>query len=360
MTTASEEQLSNLLKKLYQHSLEAIFFFDSDGKLISANAAAQQIIEPDVYRKIVEGEAKAMCLTCRGYMSEDEQMTCVSCFMANRTENISSFQLYLETKGKGIVPYSASFQQIDPEQKTVVLMLRDLTRQWRTQTTLNERLRVKQVIKAQEDERKRISRELHDSVAQEVLSSLVDLRILKYMNIEGDVLEKVRQTEGALMRLLDEIRHLSVELRPATLDDLGLEAAFRTHFKWLEKNYGLSVHFTSNLDAKRYEGEIETVVYRIGQEAVLNALKYAEVEDVFVTLAEEGGCLQLNVQDEGIGFDVNEFLPKGTGLGLFGMRERIELVEGELNISSNQGQGTDIQARIPLKKERKASENHHR
>ena len=120
----------------------------------------------------------------------------------------------------------------------------------------------KSVIKAQEDERKRISRELHDSVAQEMLSSLVDLRVLKYMDINEEVLKKIQQTEGSLMRLLDDIRFLSVELRPATLDDLGLEAAFRTHFKWIEKNYGFVIEFTAELQAKRYEDEIETVVYR--------------------------------------------------------------------------------------------------
>ena len=90
------------------------------------------------------------------------------------------------------------------------------------------------------------------------------------------IVAKVRQTEGTLMRLLEDIQHLSVELRPSTLDDLGLEAAFRTHFKTVEKNYGLIVHFTSSIGSKRYEGEIETAVYRICQEAVLNALKYAE------------------------------------------------------------------------------------
>src|SRR5690606_6583515 len=126
---------------------------------------------------------------------------------------------------------------------------------------------------------------------------LVDIRLLKYMNIEGEALAKVKETEIELMRLLDDIRHLSVELRPATLDDLGLEAAFRTHFKWLEKNYGLVVHFTAELDSKRYEGEIETVVYRICQEAIFNALKYAETDDAAVRLFEKEGTLILHVID---------------------------------------------------------------
>ena len=98
-------------------------------------------------------------------------------------------------------------QMIDEETGIRVFMLRDLTHQFKTQEELNRKLLMKRVIKAQEDERKRLSRELHDSVAQEMLGSLVDLRVLKYMNIEEEVLKKVQQTEGSLMRLLDDIRH---------------------------------------------------------------------------------------------------------------------------------------------------------
>jgi len=223
-----------------------------------------------------------------------------------------------------------------------------LTKQYKTQEMLNQKMITKNIIKAQEDERKRISRELHDGVAQEVLSSLVELRVLKYMNVDAEVLKKVQQTEGSLMRLLDDIRHLSVELRPATLDDLGMEAAFRTHFKWIEKNYGLVVHFTAELDSKRYEGEIETVVYRICQEAVFNALKYAGTDDLAVRLFEEDGYLKLHVIDEGIGFNLNSIHPKGTGLGLYGMRERAELVEGRTTILSKPGNGTSVRLEIPL------------
>jgi len=179
---------------------------------------------------------------------------------------------------------------------------------------------------------------------------LVELRVLKYMNIDAEVLKKVQQTEGSLMRLLDDIRHLSVELRPATLDDLGLEAAFRTHFKWIGKNYGLIVHFISELEAKRYGGEIETVVYRICQEAVFNALKYANTDEISVRLFEKDGYLKLHVIDEGLGFDLNEINPKGTGLGLYGMRERATLVEGNIIILSEQGKGTNVRLEIPLTK----------
>lgn len=341
-------QLTSLLMKMYENSAEAIFFFDGKGRVIAMNDSAELIINVEVLSRMADGEANAICFSCKGYTSEQHIQTCVSCYLISPQEDFSSFQVYLDTRGKGIVPYTASYQTIDEENGIRLFMLRDLTKQFRTQEVLNQKTMMKNVLKAQEDERKRISRELHDGVAQEMLSSLVDLRVLKYMNTNDDVMKKVKQAESSIMRVLDDIRHLAVELRPATLDDLGLEAAFRTHFKWIEKNYGLLVEFTAELDAKRYEGEIETVVYRVCQEAVLNALKYAETEIITVRLFENAGKLKLNVVDNGIGFDLDYRNVKGTGLGLYGMRERAELVEGQLLIQSEIDKGTLIHLEIPL------------
>ncbi len=360
MIRISDSQLTDLLMKLFDNSAEAIFFFDHHGKVIAMNHAAELILDAEVLDRMAAGDKEAICLSCKGYTSEQEMQTCMSCYMKNPQQDISSFQVYLDTRGKGVIPYTASYQTIDVENGIRVFMLRDLTKQYKTQEMLNQKMMMKNVIKAQEDERKRISRELHDGVAQEMLSALVDLRILKYMNINQDVLEKVQQTEGALMRLLDDIRHLSVELRPATLDDLGLEAAFRTHFKWIEKNYGLVVHFIAELESKRYEGEVETVVYRICQEAVFNALKYANIDEMNVRLFEEDQFLKLHVMDYGVGFDLNVVQPKGTGLGLYGMRERAALAEGQLTILSEPGKGTVVQLEIPLQKGGALVENHNR
>lgn len=346
-------QLTDLLMKMYDNSAEAIFFFNREQRVIGMNSSAELILDIDVIDQMMAGDPKAICLPCKGYTSEQELQTCLSCYLRNPEEDFSSFQVYLDTKDKGITPYAASYQTIDEQNGIRMFMLRDLTRQFQTQQILNQNTMMKSIIKAQEDERKRISRELHDSVAQEMLSSLIDLRVLKYMNIDDEALKKIQQTEGSLMRLLDDIRHLSVELRPATLDDLGLEAAFRTHFKWIEKNYGLVVHFTAELEARRYEDEIETVVYRICQEAVFNALKYANTDSVTVRLYEGNSRLKLNVSDEGIGFDLNEQNPRGTGLGLYGMKERAELVGGRISIQAGIGKGTKIYLEIPLVMNRK-------
>src|SRR5690625_3261962 len=350
MMHLTQVSLPEILTNLFNNTNEKVFIFDRNGKVILMNPAAKDILKDDVFEEMVAGNPKAICKTCRGFTTEEELRTCKSCYVMDSKEDVGSFQVYLDTIGKGVVPYIASIQTIDHENGIRVLMLRDLYNQMITQEMLQQKLQVNQVMTAQEEERKRISRELHDSVAQEMLSLLVEIRLLKYMTKDKAVVHKVRQTEGTLMRLLEDIQHLSVELRPATLDDLGLEAAFRAHFKSIEKNYGFIVHFTSQIGEKRYEGEVETAVYRICQEAVLNAIKYAKVDDLAVELSEKENVLILHIRDQGCGFKVDKMNPQGTGLGLYGMKERAELIRGTLTIQSELEKGTEVILHVPLKR----------
>src|SRR5690625_913999 len=171
---------------------------------------------------------------------------------------------------------------------------------------------------------------------------------MKYITEDNNIIEKVKRVERNLTHLLEDVQHLSVQLRPSLLDDLGLESAFRSHFKLIEKNYGLVTNFESNIHTKRYAGEIETNVYRICQEGVLNALKYAQVDEITVKLLEKNNCLHLTVIDKGVGFLVEKGNPRGTGLGLYGMRERAELIRGEFTIHSTLNKGTEICVIIPI------------
>ncbi|MFC0229854.1 sensor histidine kinase [Bhargavaea ullalensis] len=333
--------------KMYANSSEAILFFDRGGKALAANPAAEEILDEDVLAALLEGEDGAICRACAGYTNEHGLRSCRDCYFHHpERDDFTSFQVYLQTKGKGLVPYTSSFQTVDADRDIRVFMLRDMTRQFLTQERLYENKMMKHVIDAQENERKRISRELHDGVAQELMSAVVDLRVLKYMTGDAGLLEKVRQTEASLSRLLEDIRNLSVELRPAALDDLGLDAAFRSHFKRVEENFGLLVNYGGELKGRRYASEIETVIYRVCQEAILNAVKYADVETVDVILSEQGGRVLLSVSDRGRGFAPGG-RPDGTGLGLYGMRERAELVGGTLEVESAPYAGTTVRLNVP-------------
>lgn len=151
-------QLTNLLMKMYDNSAEAIFFFDDSKRVIAMNQSAEEILDPQVLERMISGESKAICLACKGYTSEHELQTCTSCYLANYEKDFSSFQVYLNTKEKGVIPYTASYQTIDPKKGIRMFMLRDLTRQHKTQEALQQNMMTKRIIKAQEDERKRISR----------------------------------------------------------------------------------------------------------------------------------------------------------------------------------------------------------
>ncbi len=342
-----QEQINRLMSKLYSQSREAIFFFNNAGRVLYMNPAAERIVDDDVLRQLYEGHAETICRVCRGYMSETELRTCIACYFTNpESERFTSFQVYLDTVGKGVIPYAASYHTLADED-VHVLMLRDLSQQFKTQESFYQNKMMKHVIHAQENERRRISRELHDSVAQELMSAVIDLRVLKYMTGEEELLKKMRQTEESMTRLLDDIRNLAVELRPAALDDFGLEAAFRSHFKRIQQSYGVTIGFESNLDQQRYGSELETVVYRIGQEAILNALKYADVDHIDLRLREDNGRMWLIVEDRGNGFDPADD-PIGTGLGLYGMQERAELVGGKVSVHSERGKGTRITLDIPI------------
>ena len=342
------DQLSVVMMKMYENSTEAIFFFDTEGKALALNPAAEKIVDGEVLKQLIQGAEKAICQACREKKKKKELLTCLNCYLSSsQPDDFSSFQVYLETKDIGIVPYAATFHTIDSENGIRVFMLRNLSKQFKTQEKLYQNTMMKDVIKAQENERIRISRELHDGVAQELLSALVDIRVMKYMTSEEAVINKIKQTEATMTRLLDDIRNLSVELRPAALDDLGLEAAFRSHFKRIQQNFGIIVKFTSDISKKRYGSEIETVIYRVCQEAVLNSIKYAQVDEVKVFLFEKGNTLQLIVQDEGIGFKHGD-KPIGSGLGLFGMRERSEIVYGDFEVSAVIGKGTQVLLNVPV------------
>lgn len=348
--SANNDLKIDLMTKLFENSTEAIFFFDRDGKSISMNPAAEKIVDPAVRKQLSEGADDAICKACRGYTSSTDLQTCLDCYLnSTKPTEFASFQVYLDTEGKGIIPYAATFHTIDPEQGIRVFMLRDLTPQFETQKKLHQNLMMKHVIEAQESERKRISRELHDSVAQELLSAVIELRALKYITASQEILNKTDETKMTLTRLLDDIRNLSVELRPAALDDFGLEAAFRSHFKRTEESFGITIEFKSDIEKRRYSNEIETVFYRVCQEAVLNAIKYAGVEEVNVYLFERDNAVQLIVRDEGDGFMMG-MEPLGTGLGLYGMKERAELVDGHVGIFSQPTKGTTVHLRVPMGK----------
>lgn len=206
------------------------------------------------------------------------------------------------------------------------------------------------IIRAQEEERRRISRDLHDSVIQAVVGVQLLLRSMKYQSDEDSRSRLVEEADQRLSRIQDELRTISSGLRPMTLDDLGLVAAMYSYLKRTEESRGIRIRFDQQVGRARYATEVETVFYRVCQEAVLNACKYSGSAELKVSLTESEGYLTLEVTDYGVGFDPERLEIKGTGMGIPGMSDRAELIDGELTYQTAPGKGVSIWLTAPIER----------
>lgn len=215
-----------------------------------------------------------------------------------------------------------------------------------------------QVVRAQEEERKRISRELHDDTAQILFAQVLRLNALK-SSADPTVQETATKLESMTVEALEGVRRLALELRPPALDDLGLLAALGDLAQRFSDQTGIPVEYRPRGLRGRMQAETELVLYRIAQEALMNVAKHAQAKQVWLDLVRSGHEVLLSVHDDGTGFDLDaasERDDRGVGLGLFGMEERAHLVGGTLQILTAPGRQTQIIARIPLDLENRSDD----
>ncbi len=216
-----------------------------------------------------------------------------------------------------------------------------------------------QVISAQEDERKRIARELHDETSQSLASLLISLERIDGVIPEDlpHLKERLRAARSLTTRAIDDLRTLVADLRPLVLDDLGLAPAIRWYASDRLEPEGIDVTVEAEADLPRLPPHIETAVFRIAQEAISNVLSHADAGQVRVKLFRGHG-LELEIEDDGIGFDSALPVPPDgrQHMGLFGIRERAAALGGEARVESVPGEGTRVSVTIPFEATRAADE----
>jgi len=213
------------------------------------------------------------------------------------------------------------------------------------------RLRASQIIQAQEHERQRIARELHDETSQVLTSLLISLTLLEESVETQEARDRVADTRALAHSTLRAIRNLSIDLRPSALDDLGLLPALRWYVKEYQKKCSIEVEFNATGFKERLSAEMETALYRIVQEGLTNTAKYANARRVTILLKEDTNRVYARITDDGQGFDYEALLRtpgQERGLGLVGMHERAVLLDGTLTIHAFPGKGTTIEVSIPL------------
>ncbi|CAN5737426.1 hypothetical protein BH23GEM3_BH23GEM3_19210 [soil metagenome] len=204
-------------------------------------------------------------------------------------------------------------------------------------------------LNAEEEERKRVARELHDDTAQTLAALLIRLRVARGVDDPGareNLLEEMRREIG---NALEGVRRFARGLRPPTLDELGLIPALESHVRGVMESVGLPVRIEAEPLETRLSPQAELALYRIIQEALSNAVRHAEASLVRVTIARRGDAVEASVEDDGRGFDPQRVMSAGgRGLGLYGMQERAAYLGGRVSIVSQPGTGTRVQAEIPI------------
>jgi len=205
---------------------------------------------------------------------------------------------------------------------------------------------LRDIVDAQEVDRRRLARELHDETGQALTSVLLGLRNAEDAKSLADARAATAQVRELVVQTLHDVRRLALELRPKTLDDFGLEPALERLATGFAEHTGIAVDLESGLTEARLPSDVETALYRIVQEALTNVVKHAQAEHVSIVLTRKDGGVTAVIEDDGRGFTQDR---TGDGLGLVGMRERVALVDGRLTIESTEGAGTTLVVEVPLR-----------
>jgi PAS domain S-box-containing protein len=264
-------------------------------------------------------------------------------------------QMYLRKKDGTSLLFDVQISRIFFEGKIVYLAsTRDLTEQVMAEETLlqkNKQLKelTEHLQNVREEERKHMSREIHDELGQQLTALKMDLSWVakKLIGQEEAVITKVKSLLDLVDGTIQGVRRIATELRPSLLDDLGLAEAIKWQTIEFAKRTGIETGFKSNVEELVFPPDISISLFRILQESLTNIARHAEARKVDCTLNSSGHFLLLEVRDDGVGFIPNQ--PReARSLGLLGIRERVDMLKGEYDLLSEPGKGTRLTVKVPL------------
>lgn len=257
-------------------------------------------------------------------------------------EHLRELNQNLEQRVKERSEALASLQRSEQVQKELLEQSR----------TMEERLRhlSQQLLQVQEDERKRISRELHDVIAQTLVG--INLRLASLTSVTDgkgkDISAKIAQTQQLVAKSVDIVHRFARDLRPSTLDDVGLIPTLHTYLKDFAQQTGVRVEMTACSSVEKLEAAGRTVLYRVAQEALANVARHAKASSVHVSIRDGDGRICMEIKDNGQGFAVNgtNGAKKNNRLGMLGMRERVEMIGGTFTVESEPGSSTTVRVEL--------------
>jgi PAS domain S-box-containing protein len=342
-STLPDDNAVARLAGLLESAMDGIISCDDKQKIVLYNRAAEKMFGWTAEEAL--GQPLDMLIPSRYRRGHDEQVRRFGATGTTSRRMGDNTVLYARRKNGDEFPIDASISQLNTaDGKLYTVILRDIT----------ERVRAREELAAfaaesagvREQEKSRIARELHDELAQSLTAAKMDAISLRD-HLKNDPM--AQQKLSGMLTMIDtcvaSTRRIAADLRPLVLDDLGLVPAL----EWVVQNFTQRTGVPCQLlvdEALELDEPYATGVFRIVQESLQNVAKHAEAQNVEVVLKEQGDYLLLRVQDDGIGFRPSG-PRKPQSLGLVGLRERAQLMRGELRVDSSPGAGTRVEARIP-------------
>ncbi len=333
-------------RELFDNSKDALYVHDMDGRYTSVNKAAERLsgfsceeLVGQHFFSLIKPEHRARV---HGHL-----------YRKLEEAGETTYEIDMITKQGALIPVEVSSRLIVENGRAVGVQgcVRDVTE--RKQAVAAARNYSRRVIEAQESERRRISGELHDQVGQILTAVKMNLHALRQKCSEPDILYSIENNIEVIDEAVDQVRDLSVDLRPLLLDDFGLVVALRWYLGRQTRNFGLPAELKTHSlsEDDRFSSELETACFRIVQEALTNVMRHANATHISVLLERTGADLLLLIADDGVGFDVRGLRNRAgeaMTVGLHGMEERVQALGGSITIDSAPALGPEICVRFPL------------
>jgi PAS domain S-box-containing protein len=336
-------------RELFENARDAIYVHDLDGNYIRINRAAERL---SGYRRDEIIGHNFTEFVAPDHIRHVRESFCAKLGRKGET----TYEVDVIAKDGRRIPVEVSSRAIYENGVLVGVqgMARDIMERKIAQDALQ--MFSRQLIEAQEDERRRIARDLHDQIGQVLTAVKMSLHTVQQVCNSSEARSHVKDNIEAVDEALRLVRDLSVDLRPPVLDDLGLATALRWYIDRYARRTGLHVELIINLrdDGERFSRELETASFRIAQEALTNIVRHANATEIMVQLAKDQNVLLLSIKDNGVGFDLNRLrqgASRAATLGLVSMQERAHAAGGIVEIDSEISKGTDVRFRFPLDEE---------
>lgn len=333
-------------RELFENARDAIYVHDLKGTYISINHAAEKL--SGYRRDEIVGHNFSEFISSE-HINQVRKLFCGK--LAQKGE--TTYEVDLIAKDGRLIPVEVSSRAIYENGVFVGVQgtARDITERKQAQDALQ--MFSRQLIEAQEEERRRIARELHDQIGQVLTAVKMNLHTVQRVCNAAEASAYIKDNIEAVDEALRLVRDLSVDLRPPLLDDLGLVTALHWYVDRYAKRTGVAANVAVELKDpnERFSRELETACFRIAQEALTNVVRHARAKRASVRLQKEENILCLSVKDDGVGFDpdmLRRRAPRAATLGLLGMQERAHAAGGVVEIDSQISKGTEIRLKLPL------------